>query len=146
MPQNGIAAWIRDVEAADEEAVGPRAALTAVLRVSETIVVCNELREYPNLQGAVAKTILDHRQILVRHNDVAGPKIADLPARDADGVPPLWDQMQESIASRAGLRPSDGEAGPAAAKPSREGDDPCLHEEPIADRDEARPANEDSPS
>jgi hypothetical protein len=88
-PQNGIAAWIRDVEAADEEAVGPRAALTAVLSVSETIVVCTELREYPNLHGAVAKTILDHRQMLVRHNDLAGPKIADLPARDADGVPPL---------------------------------------------------------
>jgi hypothetical protein len=106
-PQNGIAAWIRDVASADEEAVGPGAALRAVLRVSETIVVCTELRAYPNLHGGIAKTILDHRQMLVRHKDLAGPKIADLPAQDADGVRPLWDQMQDAIASGVGLRATD---------------------------------------
>jgi hypothetical protein len=111
-PQNGIAAWIRDVEAADEEAVGPRAALTALLSVSETIVVCTELRQYPNLHGGVAKTILDRGQMLIRHKDLAGPKIADVPAQDADGVPPLWDQMQEAIASGAGLRGADRPAEP----------------------------------
>lgn len=35
-PKNGIAAWIQDIEATDEEAVGPKAALTAIIRVAET--------------------------------------------------------------------------------------------------------------
>ena len=111
-PQNGIAAWIRDVTAADEEAVGPDAALKALLSVGETIVVCTELREYSNLHGGVAKTIVNHRQLLVRHNELAGTKIADVPARDSEGVAPLWDQMQEAIAASAGLRPGDQEARP----------------------------------
>lgn len=109
-PQNGIAAWIRDITTADEAAVGPDAALKALLRVAETIVVCTELRESPNLHGGVAKTIVNHRELLVRHKDGAGPKIADVPARDADGVAPLWDQMQEAIAASAGLRRPDEEA------------------------------------
>ena len=111
-PQNGIAAWIRDVTAADEAAVGPDAALKALVRVSEAIVLCTELREYPNLHGGVAKTIVNYRQLLVRHKDHAGPKIANVPAQDAESVAPLWDQMQEAIAARAGLRRGDHQAIP----------------------------------
>lgn len=132
-PQNGIAAWIRDVEGADEAAVGPLAALTALLRVSETIVMCTELREYPNLHGGVAKTILAHRQLLVQHKELAGAKITDIPAKDEAGAAPLWDQMQEAIASRAGLR--DRETEPAADGPSGRTDPPCLVGEPVADGD-----------
>jgi hypothetical protein len=137
-PQNGIAAWIRDVEAADEEAVGPGAALRAILRVAETVAVCTELREYPNLHGGVAKTILNHRQMLVRHNSHAGPKIADVPAKDAEGVPPLWNAMQEAIAPSAGLRGSDRETGPAAGEPSPG--------EPAVEGNESPPADGDARS
>ncbi len=98
-PQGGIAAWDRDVEEADETAIGPKAALTAILRVSETVNVCTELRAHPILHGGLAKTILRHRGILERHQALAGPKILDLPARDAAGVPPLYDQMMEVVAA-----------------------------------------------
>jgi len=97
-PQGGIAAWDRDVEEADETAIGPKAALTAILSVSETVNVCTELRAHPILHGGLAKTILRHRGILERHQALAGPKILDLPARDAAGVPPLYDQMMEVVA------------------------------------------------
>jgi hypothetical protein len=98
-PQGGIAAWDRDVEEADELAVGPKAALTAILRVAETMTMCNELRAHPILHDGLAKMILRHRGLLERHQDLAGPKILDLPARDALGVLPLRDQMMEVVAA-----------------------------------------------
>jgi hypothetical protein len=63
-PQNGIAAWIQDIEDADEDAVGPNAALTAILRVAETMEIYTELRRHPNLHAGIAKTIVRCRQIL----------------------------------------------------------------------------------
>jgi hypothetical protein len=98
-PQGGIAAWDRDVEEADELAIGPKAALTAILRVAETVNMCTELRAHPILHGGLAKMILHHRGLLERHQDLAGPKILDLPARDAAGVPLLRDQMMEVVAA-----------------------------------------------
>jgi hypothetical protein len=114
-PQDGIAAWTRDVQAADEEAVGPRAALTSIMRVAETMVACTELRKHPNLHAGVAKMILNHRQLLERHNELAGPKIGDVPSRDSDGTAPLCDQIQEAVARTAGLRPGDPDEGSGAA-------------------------------
>lgn len=103
-PQGGIAAWDRDVEETDELAIGPKAALTAILRVAEAVTICNELRAHPILHGGLAKMILHHRELLEPHQDLAGPKILDLPARDAAGVPPLYDQMMEVIATTAKQR------------------------------------------
>jgi hypothetical protein len=102
-PQNGIAAWIQDVEAADEDAIGPRAAATAVLRVSETMVLCTELRQYPHLHAGTAKTILNHRAMLEAHEARAGSKILDVLPRDQGGVPSLWDQMQECPGDTVGI-------------------------------------------
>ena len=103
-PKNGIAAWIQDIETTDEEAVGPKAALTAVVRVAETMEICTKLRSHPHMHAGVAKTVVRHRQLLVAHSQLGGPKIMDVPDSGAEGVPPLWDQMQERDARRAGLR------------------------------------------
>lgn len=48
------------------------------------------------------RMILHHRAIIERHQELAGPKIGDLPPKDAPGVPPLRDQMMDVVA--AGVR------------------------------------------
>ncbi len=79
--------------------IGSKAALTAILRVAETMTMCNDLRAHPILHEGLAKMILRHRGLLERHQDLAGPTILDLPTRDAPGVPPLRDQMMEVVAA-----------------------------------------------
>lgn len=145
-PLNGIAAWVQDVEASDELVIGPKAAATAILRVSETMVLCTELRQYPNMHAGAAKTILDHRALLEAHADRAGPKILNVPPRDQKGVPSLWDQMQEALATRWGLR-GGAEAEAPTAGGSTMGadaedvvvDDAALTDEPDTE-DDAQPA------
>lgn len=115
-PQGGIAAWARDVEASDELAVGPDAALTAIVAVAETVTLCTELRKHPIIHGGLARTILRHRQVLVRHNELVGPKILDVPAPDAPASPPLVDQMMEIVATARARQaaPTDGRENPEA--------------------------------
>jgi hypothetical protein len=100
-PQGGIAAWVQDVEEADERAIGPEAALNAIMRVSETVVACAPLRKHPSLHGGLAKMIVFHAGLVEAHNQRAGPKILDVPAKDAGGVPGLRDQMMEIVAANA---------------------------------------------
>lgn len=124
-PQGGIAAWDRDVEESDEQAIGPKAALTAILRVAETVAMCTKLQKHPNLHGGLAKMILYHRGLLERHQDLAGPKILDVPSQDAPGVPPLRDQMMEVVAAGAKRRAATSGTGEdASANDTVGGGDP----------------------
>ena len=100
-PQGGIAAWVQDVEEADERAIGPDAALNAILRVSETVVACNPLRPHPSLHGGIAQMIVWHAALVRAHNERGGPRILDVPARDAEGAAPLHDQMMDVVAANA---------------------------------------------
>jgi len=114
-PQGGIAAWDRDVEESDEQAIGPKAALTAILRVAETVALCTKLQKHPSLHGGLAKMILYHRGLLERHQDLAGPKILDVPSQDAAGVPSLRDQMMEAVAAAARERAASSGTGEDAS-------------------------------
>jgi hypothetical protein len=145
-PQNGIAAWIQNIEDADEDAVGPNAALTAILRVAETMEICNELRRHPNLHAGIAKTVVRYRQLLVTHSQLTGPKIMDVPDRAAPEVAPLWDQMRDASAKRAGVRSGTRGEGRLVRNGGLEGGDPEeLLAEAIAEGDDDGPAGRDHP-
>lgn len=81
--------------------------------------------------------ILHHRAIIERHQNLAGPKIGDLPPRDAPGVPPLRDQMMEVVVAgpRARVAQSDGVAGPPAGQPGEDAE--WLINEQLAQDEEA---------
>lgn len=116
-PQGGLAAWAQDVEASDEQSIGPNAALTAILTVAEAVTICTECRKHPLLRGGIAKTILYHRKVLDQHCTLAGPKILDVPDEHAQGVPPLMDQMMEIVA--AGRRRQPPTTGASEDLPAR---------------------------
>lgn len=97
-PRGGIAAWASDVEDSDEIAIGPKAALSAVLTVDEVISRCTELRRHPNLHRDTAKMIRYHRQVLERHNELCGPKVLDIPKTSVSSQPPLMDQTMQIVA------------------------------------------------
>lgn len=104
-PQGGLAAWVRDVEEAEESALGPRAAQRALICVAEVSASCNELRKHPNLAAGLARTILRHRQIVEQYQAAAGESILDVPPKDAPGTAPLDHQMMEVVAERRRDRP-----------------------------------------
>jgi hypothetical protein len=144
-PANGIAAWIQDVEPADEAAIGPRAAATAMLRVSETMVLCTALRKYPNLHAGTAKTILHHRALLDAHNARCGPKILDVPGREDQAAPPLWDQMQEALATGWGLRGGKPDATRATGEAAAGRDAGQLGDTPVSHGDKPQTASGNPP-
>lgn len=110
-PQGGLAAWVRDVEETDEEALGPKAAQRALLCVADVSARCNDLRKHPRLHAGLARTIVRHRKIVEQHQALAGQSIMDVPAKDAPGVPSLDHQMMEVVASHR--RSSSGGNPPA---------------------------------
>jgi hypothetical protein len=113
-----------------------------MLRVAETMAICPELRRHPDLHAGIAKTVVRYRQILVTHSQLTGPKIMDVPDRDAQEVAPLWDQMREASAKRAGLRRGKAGEGRLATHESFGGGDPEeLLGEAIVEGDEGRPAD-----
>ena len=105
-PLGGLAAWIRDVQPSDESAIGPVAARRAILSVADAVVVCTELREHPILHGGIAKTIVEHRALLDRHQALAGSTILDVPDKNAAGVPELFQQMREMSATGQRAEPA----------------------------------------
>ena len=112
------------------------------------MAICTELRKHPNLHGGLAKMIVYHRGLLERHQDLAGPKILDLPSQDAPGVPPLRDQMMEVVAAAARQRAaSRGRGEDASTSETVAGGNPEeLLRESGAQGDEAGFAGEDPPS
>lgn len=103
-PQGGLAAWIQDVEDAEEAALGPRAALRSLMSVAEVSATCNEFRKHPRLHAGLARTIVRFRK-LVEGYQALDASIMDVPPRDALGRPGLYDQMMEFVAKARQDRP-----------------------------------------
>lgn len=107
-------------------------------------MLCTELRKYPNLHAGVAKTILNHRAMLEAHSARGGPKILDVPPQDEEGVPPLWDQMQEALATGWGLRGGSRDPAKTADEPRAGGDGEEVLDEAVGPDDEAWSATGDA--
>lgn len=90
------------------------------------------------MHAGIAKTIVRHRQLMVAHSQLGGPKIMDVPDSGAEGVTPLWDQMQESDAHRAGLR-GDRRDAAVTSEPVRVSGAPELGGQVIAQDEETGP-------
>jgi hypothetical protein len=100
-PKGGIAAWVQDVEESDEERIGPKAALDAILRVAEMQIACQGLWKHPSLHSGLAKMVLYHRALVEKHQRLAGSTITSMPDRGAEGVLSLHDQMMEVVVEGA---------------------------------------------
>lgn len=112
-PSNGLAAWTQGIDESDEMAFGPQAAERAIVQVAQLIVLCVEYMPYPNLHGGLAKTVFRNKDLLTKHRELVGPRIRDLPSKDAPGTSSIYNQMRGRIKPAA--------TGVAAAEPNESG-------------------------